>query len=190
MNSVNRVIVTGGGGIFFANRAAGETMARFGQRQATDRLEVEFVGWGCGDESWSVGYQVLASGVWQPLDELLAQRRRTIAASRCRSRHAASISGFHTQQAYEFACAGSINGSLRARARPGRYLSGQNGRAASTGRCSAPRTWIAPKSTVYRRLKIAPLPRLLPLPGSQPGILRATVVRSPGNDLLTRGTGA
>ena len=42
-----------------------------------DRLEVEVVAWGVGEESWSVEYRVLwgdplAGEVWQDLDELLA----------------------------------------------------------------------------------------------------------------------
>jgi phage terminase large subunit GpA-like protein len=41
-----------------------------------DRLEVEVVGWGLGEESWSLGYHVLwgdplRSEVWDELDELL-----------------------------------------------------------------------------------------------------------------------
>lgn len=73
-----------------------------------DRLEVELVGWGRGEESWSVAYQVLpgdpsAPAVWQSLDELLAQpwtheRRITLPVSAC-----CIDSGFHTQQVYEFA---------------------------------------------------------------------------------------
>jgi phage terminase large subunit GpA-like protein len=43
-----------------------------------DRLEVEVVGWGLGEESWSIEYQVLwgdpmAGEVWAALDDLLAQ---------------------------------------------------------------------------------------------------------------------
>ena len=45
----------------------------------TDRLEVEVVAWGEGEESWSVDYRVLwgdplAGEVWEDLDGLLAER--------------------------------------------------------------------------------------------------------------------
>lgn len=44
-----------------------------------DRLEVELVGWGEGDESWSLGYEVLwgdpaSPDVWAELDQVLATR--------------------------------------------------------------------------------------------------------------------
>lgn len=44
-----------------------------------DRLEVELVAWGPGDESWSVAYEILwgdpaHSEVWQSLDAVLSQR--------------------------------------------------------------------------------------------------------------------
>lgn len=43
-----------------------------------DRLEVEIVGWGHGEQSWSLGYRVLegdplAGDVWEDLDDLLDQ---------------------------------------------------------------------------------------------------------------------
>lgn len=43
-----------------------------------DRLEVEVVGWGLGEESWSVDYRILygdplGTDVWEQLDELLAE---------------------------------------------------------------------------------------------------------------------
>lgn len=43
-----------------------------------DRLEVEIVGWGLGEESWSIDYRVLwgsplEADVWQDLDDLLAE---------------------------------------------------------------------------------------------------------------------
>jgi len=44
-----------------------------------DRLELELVGWGRGEESWNIDYQIIAgdptSGeVWEILDEYLKQR--------------------------------------------------------------------------------------------------------------------
>mgnify|MGYP003650866700 CR=1 FL=1 len=48
-----------------------------------DRLELEIVGWGHGEESWSLQYQVLLGDpnrpeVWEQLDEVLAQTWRTV----------------------------------------------------------------------------------------------------------------
>lgn len=46
-----------------------------------DRLEMEIVGWGAGEESWSIAYEVLHGDtsrpdVWQALDRLLLRRFR------------------------------------------------------------------------------------------------------------------
>jgi phage terminase large subunit GpA-like protein len=83
---------------------AGVAVLTCGVDVQADRLELELVGWGRGEESWSVGYQVLpgdpsAPAVWQSLDELLAQpwaheRGITLPVSAC-----CIDSGFHTQLA-------------------------------------------------------------------------------------------
>ncbi|MDR6955235.1 phage terminase large subunit GpA-like protein [Ancylobacter sp. 3268] len=46
-----------------------------------DRIEVEFVGWGRGEASWSLDYEILhgdtsRTGVWEALDRLLLRRFR------------------------------------------------------------------------------------------------------------------
>lgn len=75
-----------------------------------DRLELEAVGWGEGDESWGVEYRVLngspaAPDVWRQLDEYLAQARyvtedgRTLRIAAC----CIDSGGHHVQQVYEFA---------------------------------------------------------------------------------------
>jgi len=80
-----------------------------------DRLEVEIVGWGLGEESWSIEYRVLwgdplADDVWQDLDDLLAEtwRHETGAeleiSSACLDTGGTSKGGTsYTQRAYEYA---------------------------------------------------------------------------------------
>ncbi|QJB21903.1 head, terminase DNA packaging protein A [Xanthomonas phage FoX3] len=75
-----------------------------------DRLEAEIVGWGEGEESWSLGYHILhgdpmLDDVWEDLDDLLASEfthetgmRMRIAAS-CLD--TGGTSGY-TQRAYEY----------------------------------------------------------------------------------------
>lgn len=73
-----------------------------------DRLEIEVVGWGRDEESWSVAYEILHGDpgqpeVWHRLDELL-QRRWLNAAGRPYVIEAASVDtgGHNTQSAYQF----------------------------------------------------------------------------------------
>jgi phage terminase large subunit GpA-like protein len=65
-----------------------------------DRLEIEIVGFGLGDESWSLGYEVLhgdPSGalLWQELDSLLRQRIRHVSGAELPIRAACIDSGGH-----------------------------------------------------------------------------------------------
>lgn len=73
-----------------------------------DRLEVEVVGWGRGEESWSVGYRVLDGdpdlpAVWARLDELLTRQwmradgRPLVIAAVC-----VDSGGSNTQAVYEY----------------------------------------------------------------------------------------
>jgi phage terminase large subunit GpA-like protein len=73
-----------------------------------DRLEVEVVGWGPGEESWSVAYEVIEGDpaqpeVWERLDELL--RRSWLRADGRPFEIAAACvdsGGHHTQTVYRF----------------------------------------------------------------------------------------
>lgn len=63
---------------FIAPVPAGGLVLTAGVDMQQDRLEVEIVAWGVGDESWSVDYQVLwgdplQSDVWDELEEYLSQ---------------------------------------------------------------------------------------------------------------------
>jgi len=73
-----------------------------------DRLEVEFVGWGLGEEAWGLDYKVIRGDPstnlpWRDLDTLLLEHRRRedgimlpVAATCCDS------GGSHTQAVYSF----------------------------------------------------------------------------------------
>ncbi|MCW5982458.1 MAG: phage terminase large subunit family protein [Bryobacteraceae bacterium] len=72
-----------------------------------DRAELELVGWGRGEESWSIEYRVFpgdpsAPELWRALDEYLSRQWTheygiTLPVAAC-----AIDSGFHTQAVYDF----------------------------------------------------------------------------------------
>src|SRR5690625_6840671 len=69
-----------------------------------DRREVEFVGWGEGEESWGVEYHVLYGdpaqpAVWEDLDALLLQSWETESGRTIRLSSAAIDSGGHHAEA-------------------------------------------------------------------------------------------
>ncbi|MCW5319639.1 phage terminase large subunit family protein [Verminephrobacter aporrectodeae subsp. tuberculatae] len=75
-----------------------------------DRLEVEFIGWGAGEESWGIEHTVLNGNpaepeIWERLDELLATARFTTGDGRVLRVAACCIDsgGHHVQQVYEYA---------------------------------------------------------------------------------------
>lgn len=96
-----------------------------------DRLEVEVVAWGEGEESWSVDYRVLwgdplAGEVWEDLDELLATRYQHESGIDLPISAACLDTGGtdgYTQAAYEYL-----------RGKTGRRLFGIKGHAPSFGK--------------------------------------------------------
>ena len=73
-----------------------------------DRLEAEVIGWGLGQESWSLQYHVLhgdpaQSKVWEDLDSVINQTLKT-ADDRILSVSCACVDsgGHHTQKVYEY----------------------------------------------------------------------------------------
>lgn len=63
---------------FSAPVPRGAAMLTAGIDMQQDRLEVEIVGWGLGEESWSIDYRVLWGDplrpeVWAELDAVLAE---------------------------------------------------------------------------------------------------------------------
>lgn len=87
---------------------AGALVLTAGVDVQDDRLEIEIVGWGRGEESWAVDYAVLwgdpgGEDVWQRLDQTLAQRYSWERGGRLRVAATAVDSGGHyTQQVYEY----------------------------------------------------------------------------------------
>lgn len=90
---------------------AGGLVLTAGIDMQPDRLEVEVVAWGNGEESWSVDYQVLwgdpdRGEVWEDLDDVLATRYRH-ESGKYLSIKAAALdtggTGGNTQSAYEYA---------------------------------------------------------------------------------------
>ncbi|WP_207895042.1 phage terminase large subunit family protein [Tepidimonas ignava] len=131
----------------------------------TDRLEVELVGWGRDEESWSLDYRVIwgdpsAPKVWADLDEYLARRYPHATLPQGLFVEAACIDtgGHHTLAAYDY-CRGkerrrifAIKGAAGPRPiwprRPGK---------ANKGRIHLFTVGVdAAKETIYARLPKAP----------------------------------
>lgn len=69
-----------------------------------DRLEVEIVGWGDGEESWGIAYHVIygdpaQSNVWAEMDAVLLENYRTVEGRVIRVQAAAVDSGGHHAEA-------------------------------------------------------------------------------------------
>jgi phage terminase large subunit GpA-like protein len=73
-----------------------------------DRLEIEVIGWGLGEESWSVDYKILygdpaGADLWQRLDDMLMGKYRHVSGIMIGITAACiDTGGHHTQQVYSF----------------------------------------------------------------------------------------
>ena len=72
-----------------------------------NRIEVELVGWGRDEESWSLGYYVIPGDpakpeIWAQLDELLLSTEETEAGDQMSIRAACVDSGYATSSVYRF----------------------------------------------------------------------------------------
>lgn len=73
-----------------------------------DRLEIEFIGWGIGEESWGLGYDVLRGDpgqpeLWKRLDDQLARKfRRDDGAVLTIAGCGIDSAGHYTKQVYEW----------------------------------------------------------------------------------------
>ncbi len=82
-----------------------------------DRVEIEVVGWGRDEESWSIAYEVLegdpdSPALWKRVDEYLLRRWRRADGREFAIRAACIDSGGHsTQQVYQF-CKARIGRSI------------------------------------------------------------------------------
>lgn len=96
---------------FRAPAPAGVGVLTAGIDMQEDRLEVEIVGWGLGEESWSIDYRVLwgspmSVDVWRDLDDLLGETFLHQSGAQMRISAAAldtGGTGGMTQAAYEYA---------------------------------------------------------------------------------------
>lgn len=115
-----------------------------------DRVEIEFVGWGRDEESWSIAHEVVEGdpaliSTWDTVDELL-QRVWYRADGRPFTVSAACIDsgGHHTQRVYDFA-----------KARLGRRIYAIKGESAVGGKRSP--IWPAKKPTRRTRTQFRPV---------------------------------
>jgi phage terminase large subunit GpA-like protein len=86
---------------------AGVCLLTVGVDLQVDRAEVELVGWGKGEESWSIEYRVFpgdpsAPELWRALDEYLGRQWLHEYGISLPIAAAGIDSGFHTQQVYDF----------------------------------------------------------------------------------------
>lgn len=147
---------------FAAEVPAGACMLTAGADVQSDRIELEVVGWGAGEESWSIGYFVLHGDTGQPeawsdLDRLLLRQWRHESGLPLTIAAACIDAGYETETVLDFA-----------RARRGRRIwavKGQSGfgkpvwpRRASTGGKHRGELYLigadTAKEKVYARLRV------------------------------------
>jgi len=147
---------------FAAEAPAGVCLITAGADVQADRIECEVVGWGAGEESWSLGYFVLHGDtgqpeVWGDLDRLLSRQWRHETGLLLPVSAAAIDAGFETETVLDFC-----------RARRGRRIwpvKGQSGfgkpiwpRRATTGGKNRGELYLVgsdvAKEKVYSRLRV------------------------------------
>lgn len=149
--------------VFAAEVPDGVAVITAGVDVQDDRLEVELVGWGRNEESWSLDYETLPGdpaepGTWKALDEYLA-RLRLRGDGRAFEVMATCIDsgGHHTQRVYEFA-----------KARLGRRVWAVKGASARGGE----RSPVWPTKKVSSRTKTQFKPILLGVNAAKDAIRR------------------
>lgn len=128
-----------------------------------DRLELEFIGWGAGEETWSVDYVIMIGDttkddVWKLLDyQLFVRTFRTTKGHMLRSARTFVDSSDQTARVYEYVKPReslgvfAIKGSSQGEATP---LVGRPGKNNIGGVQLFPIGTIAAKDLIYGRLKI------------------------------------
>lgn len=115
-----------------------------------DRVEIEFVGWGHGEESWSLDHVVVegdpaTDDLWQRVDrELLRTFRRADGREFTVLAACVDSGGHHTQQVYKFA-----------KARLGRNVWAVKGQSARNGERSP--VWPTVRPSAEKRSKFKPV---------------------------------
>lgn len=95
---------------FIAEAPAGVALITAGADVQADRIECEMVGWGAGEESWSLGYFVIHGDtgqpeVWTDLDQLLLRQWKHQSGLLLPVRAACIDAGFETATVVEFCSA-------------------------------------------------------------------------------------
>ncbi len=129
-----------------------------------NRLEVEIVGWGRDEESWSLGWHVIhgdpsAPALWADLDRLLTTPlRREDGAELSIAAAAVDSGGHHTQAVYAY-CRDRYRRrvyAIKGMAGPGRPVWPKKASKNNSGRVNLFLVGVdAAKEAVYARLKIA-----------------------------------
>lgn len=127
-----------------------------------DRLEVEIVGWGLHEESWSLQYHVLhgdpaLKGVWQELDTVLNQRIIHESGVQLNINCACVDSGgHHTQAVYDFCKKRQVRRvfAIKGANTPGKPLVGRFSRSNARRVKLFPVGSDTAKEMVYSRLRI------------------------------------
>lgn len=86
---------------------AGVAVLTCGVDVQSDRLELELIGWGAGEESWSIEYRIIpgdptGTAVWRELDEYLLRDRRHEFGIALLMSGCCIDSGYESQAVYEF----------------------------------------------------------------------------------------
>lgn len=130
-----------------------------------DRLEVEIVGWGMGEESWGLDYRVLHGDptkdqVWEQLHEALEQRFERADGAQLGVAGAGLDTNYATHRAYGFARAHAARNvyALRGMAGAGRALVSSPSQKKSGRQTQPVRLFTVgvdeAKGTLYSRLKL------------------------------------
>ena len=115
-----------------------------------DRVEIEFVGWGHGEESWSIDFVVVEGDpateeLWARVDrELLRTFKRADGREFAVTAACVDSGGHHTQQVYKFA-----------KARLGRKIWAVKGQSARNGERSP--VWPTTRPSAKNRTKFKPV---------------------------------
>jgi len=115
-----------------------------------DRVEIEYVGWGRGEESWSLDHDVIQGDpatdeLWSRVDQALLRRfKRTDGREFTVSAACIDSGGHHTQSVYAFA-----------KARLGRRVWAVKGQSARNGERSP--VWPSTRPSTANRAKFRPI---------------------------------
>lgn len=125
-----------------------------------DRVEMEIVGWGVGEESWGIHYQRFYGNpeketTWQPVEEVLSRAWKRKDGLQFRVSAGLVDSGFATKRVYEWAKKMHVRSIYAAKgyAGQGRPLAGKFGKPSMARVILFPIGVDTAKEVIYSRLK-------------------------------------